>query len=292
MVSKVPLDFSNFELEITNRCNLACPRCARTDFIETFPKYWQTHDLSLDDFQKFIDPILKEIEIFEFKGTKGDPIFHPNFIDWIKWAKAINKKVHIHTNGQSGKVLWSKLKNILTQDDKIILGIDGLPNNFMKYRINANWKNIEACIEELKNVTTLIWQFIIFSYNQDDITQAKQLSEELGFSKFITMNSNRWLDNNDWLKPEQALSRPTENQAIEPQCLIIPSHIVSADGYYFPCCYLIDFRFRYKTPWAKTFDIRKVNIDDVLKSSIAIDFFATLTNESASKYCRFNCGKC
>lgn len=293
MVSRFPLDFSNFELEITNRCNLACPRCARTDFIEKFPNAWNNHDLSLDDFKKFIDPILDQICIFEFKGTMGDPIFHPNFIDWISWIKSINKQVYIHTNGQSGKSFWTKLVTLLDKKDKVILGIDGLPENFMTYRINARWKNIEDCASILKGKTTLIWQYIIFKYNQSNINDARELSINMGFDQFDILNSNRWLNDDDWLKPNEAVhNRPTEKQDIDPQCFNNPTHIVTADGFYMPCCFLIDPQYRYKTPWAKAFNIKNITIEDVIKSSISASFFANLNNESAPNYCRFNCGKC
>lgn len=288
-----PLDFSNFELEITNRCNLACPRCARTDFIERFPKAWLNHDLSLDHFKIFIAPILDQIEIFEFKGTMGDPIFHPEFIEWIKWAKGQNKKVYIHTNGQSGASLWKKLAWFLDKNDKVIVGIDGTSENFMTYRVNARWKNIVECATALKDSPTLIWQFIVFNYNQNDIEEARKLSKELSFDEFFILHSDRWIDENDWLKPtENSKERPNDKQDIDPLCIKNPMHIVTADGYYMPCCFLIDPQYRYKTPWATAFDIDQVTINDVIKSSISKDFFAKLTNESAPNYCRFNCGKC
>lgn len=293
MEYKFPLDFSNFELEITNRCNLACPRCSRTDFIERFPNAWKNSDLDLNAFKKFIEPVLSKIDIFEFKGTMGDPIFHPNFIDWITWAKENNKKVYIHTNGQAGKSFWKKLAQLLDNNDKVVVGIDGLPENFMIYRVNAKWKNIEYCASELKEKTQLIWQYIVFSYNQNDIERAKLLSTELGFTNFDLINSDRWIDANDWLKPNKNFKdRSTEEQDIDPQCLKTPMHIVTADGYYMPCCFLIDHRYRYKTPWARLFNISNVTIEDIIKSSVATDFFAKLTNESAPNYCRFNCGKC
>lgn len=293
MESSFPRDFSNFELEITNRCNLACPRCARTDFIKQFPKAWKNHDLDLSNFKRFIEPVLDEVEIFEFKGTMGDPIFHPDFINWITWAKSINKKVYIHTNGQSGKSLWKRLVPLLTNDDKVIVGIDGLPDNFMIYRISARWKNIEECARTLKGKTNLIWQFIVFDYNKKNIEQARSYSTDMGFSDFIVVHSDRWIDENDWLKPKSdSKDRPSEEQDIDPMCLTSPMHIVTADGYYMPCCMLIDYRYRYKTPWAKLFDITNNNITDVMNSSISDSFFANLNNESAPSYCRFNCGKC
>lgn len=293
MVSKFPLDFSNFELEITNRCNLACPRCSRTDFIEMFPKAWVNSDLNLDDFKRFIAPVLDKINIFEFKGTMGDPIFHPEFGKWVKWCKTVNKKVYIHTNAQAGSALWKSVYPFLDKNDKITLGIDGLPHDFMQYRINAKWKNIEACVDALKDKTTLVWQFIRFRYNQDEVNKAKALSKSMQFDDFVVIESNRWKDENDWLKPaENSIDRPSYNQEIDPVCVKSPMHIVTADGYYMPCCMLIDHRFRYKTPWAKTFNITKCTIEDVIKSSIAQEFFAKLDTTSAPDYCKFNCGKC
>jgi MoaA/NifB/PqqE/SkfB family radical SAM enzyme len=292
MDSNFPLDFSNFELEITNRCNLGCPRCARTDFIQQFPKAWKHSDLDLEDFKLFIFSVLDKIQIFEFKGTMGDPIFHPKFIDWIKWAKEKGKRVFIHTNGQAGKALWTSLTKHLDKNDRVIVGIDGMPDSFMTYRVNAKWKNIETCAAVLRDKVTLVWQFIHFSYNTHEIEDAKALSERLGFNEFFVLESDRWESNEDWLKPSDALDRPSFNQDIDPQCLSKPMHIVTAEGYYMPCCMLIDHRFRYKTPWAKTYAIHQNTIKDIINSRLAADFFAKLTNKSAPDYCRFNCGKC
>ena len=293
MASSFPLDFSNFELEITNRCNLACPRCSRTDLISLYPKHWKDADLDIDDFKTFIDPVLADIKIFEFKGTLGDPIFHPRFLDWIAWCKDQHKKVKIHTNGQAGARLWEQLAGKLNYDDTVILGIDGLPHDFMKYRINARWNNIEACADALAGHVDLRWQYIVFSYNQHEVEQARLMSLEMGFNGFDVIHSNRWLDGDDWLRPDgDSLPRNTIDRGVDPACLKKPMHIVSADGYYMPCCYLIDDRWRYKSPWAKTFKIQDCDINDVIRSSISDEFFAKLNDESAPEYCRFQCGRC
>ena len=293
MASSFPLDFFNFELEITNRCNLACPRCSRTDLISLYPKHWKDADLDLDDFKRFIAPVLDQINIFEFKGTLGDPIFHPYFLDWIYWCKQAGKRVKIHTNGQAGARLWQRLFEFLDHDDSVILGIDGMPDDFMKYRVNARWSNIEGCAEALAGHVDLRWQYIVFSYNQHEIEQARLLSLEMGFSGFDVIHSNRWLAGDDWLKPTgDSLPRNTIDRGVDPACLNKPMHIVSADGYYMPCCYLIDDRWRYKSPWAKAFKIQDCDIDDVIRSSMSSEFFAKLNDESAPEYCRFQCGKC
>jgi len=258
-----------------------------------YPKHWKDADLDLDDFKSFIDPVLDDISIFEFKGTLGDPIFHPRFLDWISWCKDQGKKVKIHTNGQAGARLWEQLSDKLGYDDTVIVGIDGLPHDFMKYRVNARWSNIEACADALAGHVDLRWQYIVFSYNQHEVEQARLLSMEMGFSGFDIIHSNRWLDGDDWLRPDgDSLPRNTTDRGVDPACLKKPMHIVSADGYYLPCCYLIDDRWRYKSPWAQAFKIQDCDINDVIRSSISDGFFAKLNDESAPEYCRFQCGRC
>lgn len=290
MTSSFPLDFSNFELEITNRCNLSCPGCSRTDFIDRFPKVWHNHDLNLDEFKRFIQPIIDQIEIFEFKGTMGDPIFHPNFIEWIKWCKSLGKKVFIHTNGQAGKSFWKRLALLVDKNDKIVLGIDGLKDDFMTYRINAKWKNIEACAQVIAEKTRLVWQYIIFKYNQHEIDQARRLSEAMGFDEFLAFDSKRWPTDQGWIKDDNESSN--KEYVFKPDCLEKPMHIVTSDGYYMPCCMLLDHRWRYKTPFAQTYRISKMTMADVIKSSIANDFYAKLDEMNAPSYCKTICGKC
>lgn len=293
MASKFPMDFTNFEIEITNRCNLACPRCSRTDMIDQYPRFWKDADLDLGNFDDFIRPVLGDIETFEFKGTMGDPIFHPDFLAWVSWCKDHGKRIKIHTNAQAGIKLWIKLAELLTPDDSVIIGIDGLPHNFMRYRINARWSNIEDCAKSLKGHTHLVWQFIVFSYNHGDIQEANELALTMGFDDFLLVQSDRWLDGDDWLRPNQSsLPRKTIENLLDPDCFKRSMHIVTADGHYMPCCYLIDHRWRYKTPWAKSFDIRNCTMDDVIRSSLSQEFFAKLTDEAAPDYCRFQCGKC
>lgn len=295
MESRFPTDFSNFELEITDRCNLACPRCSRTELLEKFPNVKLNHDLDLITFSQFIDPVIDQINIFEFKGTMGEPIFHPKFLDWVNWAKAAGKKVFIHTNGQAGKTLWKRLAPLLDKDDRVIFGIDGMPEDFMKYRVNAKWANLEAAINALRGHAQIIWQFIVFSYNEHEIEAAKTLSQTMGMDEFLVVHSPKWREGSDWLKPigdGNSQPRGTIADEVSPDCLTRPMHIVTADGYYMPCCYLVDHRWRYKTPWAKAFDIKSSSINDVIKSSIGREFFAKLNNESAPDYCRFQCGKC
>ena len=181
-------NFYKMEVEITNRCNVKCPRCPRTVFKEQFKRSMNTHDLSLEDFVKFIEPTVDELQILKFKGTDGDPIFHPKFLDWIEWAKSENLKVVIHTNGNIGsKSFWEKLAVMLDKKDRVILGIDGTPENFTEYRVGSIWKNVLTAITELASNCHLEWQYIVFKYNQDNIDETRELSQQLTYNSFTVL---------------------------------------------------------------------------------------------------------
>ena len=301
-----PIDFSRFEVEITNRCNIKCPRCARTTFIEEFPTLWRDEDLLLEDFVKFIEPVIDQIDTIQFKGAHGDPIFHPKFIQWISWCKENNKRVMINTNGQAGKNLWSRLVDLLDKSDRVTLGIDGIPTNFMQYRIGAKWNNIVTCVEHLKNKCYLEWQYIVFNFNYNNIQEAEELSKEMGFDSFFVMNTGRWDGKDDPYKPPvldnslitegdktydlySNISNLDNITDIDPQCLREPKHYISADSYYIPCCHIADYRWRLISPWSRLFNIKNHTILDVINSEISNNFFSSLESHN---YCKINCGKC
>ena len=287
-------DFSTIELELTDRCNLACPRCARTVFAEQFPNVPLTNDLDLETFIPFIEPVLDQVVEFQLKGTHGDPIFHPQLSVWLKKFKEWNKRVVIHTNAQAGLPFWQRIREFLDDRDEVIFGIDGIPENFAQYRVNAKWSNIEAAHSQLQGKCHTVWQYIVFSYNENNIEEARQLSEIMGFDDFIVIHSDRWLDNDDPLKPSSKHSRPRPDYqgGFDPVCVKQPMHFISADGYYIPCCYLADFRWRFKSGIGRNYPIVDQTILDVMASKRLQKFNKSIVDNSPIQACQFNCGGC
>lgn len=180
-------DFSNFHVGLTNRCRLSCPACARTN-IET----------KLSDKIFDMDPAVYRTALLRwnpkeilFCGNYGDPIYAAGFLELIKSLKENNPlmKIKISTNG-TGKTTewWRELMSYLNFNDVITFAVDGLPTNFMKYRVNAKWSDLEnavrACTSFIKpngeERAFIKWKYIIFKYNENDIIQAWDLSKKLG----------------------------------------------------------------------------------------------------------------
>jgi MoaA/NifB/PqqE/SkfB family radical SAM enzyme len=296
-----------FHIELTNMCTLKCPRCARTNFIERFPNHWTNKNLDLDNLKKFLDIDLSN-KIFSLCGSYGDAIYYDRLFDAIDFFKQHNAIVNLATNGSYQKIeWWETLASKLTDKDSVTFAIDGLPDNFTKYRINADWQSMSQGIDILaRSDTKLIWQYIVFSFNENDIAKAEKLSVDLGFDKFNVLRSDRFENKTDWLRPTDkhigdrdtpiTLWKQEDEKEIEvvPICKKLNNqHYISADGYYMPCCYVSDHRFYYKSEFYKNrdfYDISKTTITKLLQSTQSIEFYNTLEDAKLS-YCTFNCPK-
>merc|ERR1711965_434072 len=118
----------------TNRCTLKCPACPRTVWQNLIKQPIKRADINLDDLKNFID--CKSGEDFErmtLCGDYGDTIYFPELFRMIKMFR--HKKFQIDTNGSyKTKAWWTELNSLLTEDDIVIFGIDGLGIENTKYR--------------------------------------------------------------------------------------------------------------------------------------------------------------
>ena len=292
-------------IEPTNMCTLKCPRCSRTKFIEQFPKKWSNINLNLDHLKQFLDIDLSGKTI-TLCGNYGDPIYYENLFELITYFKINGSNISIATNGSyRSSQWWEQLVTVLDSDDQIVFGIDGVPENFNQYRINADWESIKNGINIVaKSSINTVWQYIPFSFNEDTIDQAEKISKELGIHKFLVLPSDRWDSEDDYLIPTNYNITNRSNRIVEwktkfkrdneilPQCKISNNqHYISANGFYTPCCFAGDHRFYYKTKFFKNrdlYDISKTTITGVLDH--LKDFYSTL-EDAKLNYCTFNCPK-
>lgn len=188
-------NITGLHLEVTTKCNAACPMCAR-NFKGRVRSELEIVDLKLDQCVKILTkPFLQQLGFISICGVFGDPINNNELIDIVNYIYSCNDGIYIniYTNGGiNDSKWWRKLANTL-KNGSVIFGIDGIDEVSSIHRRNTDIKVV------LRNAKTFIdaggnakWEFIAFKHNQYQIKKAKELSEKMGFESFQVKRTSRF----------------------------------------------------------------------------------------------------
>lgn len=287
-------------IEPTNICTLKCPGCARTRFIEQWPRHWKNHSLNIQAVMSFLDVDLQGIKV-QLCGNYGDPIYHPEFVEFVCAFKNRGAHLEIVTNGSYKTVeWWQKLTDQLTDQDRIVFSVDGLQDTVTEYRINCDWPSIyQAMTVAAQSSCQTQWKYIPFKFNQHQIEQARQLSQQIGIDVFLISPSDRFDQHTEKYKPDSSFLTDTyqkkvqwhtqNHQSIDPKCAAGVEHFISAQGHYSACCFTADHRFYYKTEFGKnkkSYNIADQTLTQVLARPAVVEFYNNLTTHPV---CCYNC---
>ena len=184
-------------IDITDKCVLACTKCMR--------QHWpglhkRGSDLLPEDFRK----ITKFFNKVSWCGQMGDPIYHSDMHSLLDVAIQEQVNLSIATNGFGKKDKWwdiSYEKAAQITNHRWIFGVDGLPKDSHKYRIHQDGEDVfRQMVRGVKAGNNICWQYIVFSYNEDNIDEAKTMAEDNGIN-FMLLESSRWYSEDDALKP-------------------------------------------------------------------------------------------
>ena len=186
--------FPKINLDITHRCTLQCQRCNRAIFAARGQKV-PGEDMTMKNFKKVID----YFEEVYFCGQISDPIFHPQFIEFLKLLKG--RKTVVHTAASHKPEKWYKEAFEANTGAYWTFGIDGLPKDSHKYRINQDGEKLfkMACMAA-KMGLLVKWQYLIFNYNEKDIEEARKMAKDNNLILELQKSSRFW--ENDPLMPK------------------------------------------------------------------------------------------
>jgi MoaA/NifB/PqqE/SkfB family radical SAM enzyme len=290
---------AGLHIELTSRCTLFCPRCGRTDWLGSDQKdSFRLVDLSYNNLCTFLEGANLTGCNVRFNGNYGDPIYNNKLLDFYSFFKHRGANVRLFTNGSyKPATFWKRLASLTTVSDRIIFSVDGTPDNFTNYRINADWESIEIAMRIMaKSKATVEWKLIPFSFNEESINEAKLIAANLGIDEFNVMPSNRWLAGNDPLRPTQSIisfDRPGTTKTFDPECKKYSTLFISADGYFYPCCYSADFRLVKDTMFDGNEEFNIANttlLQHLANGSKMSEFFRNL-NDNRLPACNFCCTK-
>lgn len=183
-------------LDITNRCSLRCPACTRRYITEAGMKI-PGYDMSDQEF----DMMLRFFYHFTLCGNVSDPIFHPKFIEFMEKLYKNDKEVSVHTAASQKPLEWYKRAFKANPNAIWNFGIDGLPHQSFLYRKNQDGEKLFKVMKMCREMgLKTYWQYLIFSYNEDNIEEARQMAKEIDV-EFILMKTSRFPYGQDWFKP-------------------------------------------------------------------------------------------
>ncbi|MCB0367607.1 MAG: radical SAM protein [Bdellovibrionaceae bacterium] len=202
-------------IEITNKCNAACPMCDRNFCGGATRPELQLAEWSQDDIPRVFDSRLKGLRNVLFCGTHGDPMVAKHSLEAVEFVKSKTKATVEFYSNASGRTQdwWSQLGRLLgsrkqgtdshyRQSDLGIFSIDGLKETNSLYRRNTNFNKIMESAEAFIAAGGIArWDFIVFEHNQHQVEEARTLAKKMGFKQFRVRKTARF--NYSPLGPEQ-----------------------------------------------------------------------------------------
>ncbi len=212
-------------------------------------------------FKKVLDKF-PNVTSINFNGNLGDPMMNP---DILQLVKASNVRCNITTNGSIGKI--ADFVSLAKLGHEITFSIDGLEDTNHLYRQDVEWSKVMERVKAfLNNGGEGTWKWVIFKHNVDQVEQARNMANELGFKHFITEDHGRnyfpalTKDGkvSHWILPASGDEKPDENFDVEQHiqmirkpfdiappkydCKVSCEHLtgsvyIGASGTTHPCCF-------------------------------------------------------
>lgn len=217
----------NIDLDLSNRCPIQCPMCWRQTEADAKKR---GRDMPMEDFLKVIDyvesgPVRGFIY---FAGAASDPIHHPNLIEFLKICADKKIECEIQTASSFKSKEWFIEAFKAHPNARWCFGIDGLPEDSHKYRINQDGKKLFDIMQESVKYLNVapIWQYIVFRYNEEHVEYCKAWAYEIGCKfKLVksgkntdlvsSLNENRFLESYTPKNKEYIAKRNNDYEKIE-----------------------------------------------------------------------------
>jgi len=184
-------------LEMTERCNAACPQCSRNINGGEDNPYLNDRELSITDIKKiFTVDFIKQLSHIYLCGNYGDPIVAKDTIETLRYFRETNPniKLSMNTNASARTTeYWTELAEILKPNGHVIFSIDGLEDTNHIYRRNTNFiKIVDNAKVFIDNGGIAHWEFIVFEHNEHQVEEARTFARSLGFKHFQIKKTGRF----------------------------------------------------------------------------------------------------
>ena len=220
--------YKKIYIEITNNCNLKCSFCSEVKRKRRF--------MTTEEFENILIKI-KDYTDYIYLHIKGEPLLHPNIIEFLHLADKYNLKVNLTTNG----TLFSKVAKELS-------GCNSLRK--INFSLHSENSLDNYCEEIFKNVELLKDKIIIYrlwtlknnqldSKSQETVNKIRkyynlpqETVDKIYTSNNIKIKSTIYVDkDNEFSWPEVTTHKSNG------YCYALKTQIgILVDGTVVPCC--------------------------------------------------------
>jgi len=214
---------SSPNMDLSHRCILRCPQCLRQK-VEGLPRIKRSFDIGKPEFRKILNYYENQIT---FCGQISDPIYHPDFLAFLEMMNGLGKGLRVATNGTNDKSgnmddkWWEKAYSYGLGENCWVFGVDGLDEKSELYRIGSNFKQVwETMKIGVQAGHPIVWQYIIFGYNEHEIERAKEIAHKEGIT-LLLIKTNRGFDprsrtlRKNVQKQYENFQRPSEKNTVK-----------------------------------------------------------------------------
>lgn len=184
---------NHLHIELTNRCNAACPMCMR--FHQSSPLLrpdLELGEISFEQFKTWFKPeLIKQQNLILFCGVHGDPCIAHDTLEIVEYIIESSPETVITFNtngGMRNAEWWAKLGTLLkyNPDSSVTFSIDGLEDTNHIYRRNVKWDKLMTNVKSFISAGgRAYWDYLIFRHNEHQIEEARELAKDLGFVWFL-----------------------------------------------------------------------------------------------------------
>jgi MoaA/NifB/PqqE/SkfB family radical SAM enzyme len=215
-------DIKDVHLEVTQKCQAACPMCDRNENGGKDNRHIDNSELSLADCERIFPPeFIAQLKTMYMCGNLGDPIIARDTLEIFQYFRKHNPNMWLSMNTNAGaknEQWWRQLAEVFGRMGSVIFSVDGLRDTNHLYRQGVVWDNVERNMKAFIDAGGRArWDYIIFGHNEHQVAEAEELANEWGCERFQKKKSARFFTANSKAKDQhQAQNRKgTDTQLIQ-----------------------------------------------------------------------------
>ena len=196
MIEDYLKDIRSVHIELTDKCQAACPMCARNNHGGATRPFIRNSDIFVDQFKNwFPRDFLSRLHNFYSCGNYGDPAFARDCLEIYSYVRDCNSdtRLALHTNGSLRKPDW--WVELARQRVEVIFAVDGFAGKHELYRRNTKFEKVIESITAFVNAGgDARVDSLVFAHNENETDELEKFLLNLGVKEVNFKSTKRFYD--------------------------------------------------------------------------------------------------